>query len=40
METRKRVLGPEHPNTLASMSNLALTFWNQGRLKKAEELDV
>jgi hypothetical protein len=26
MERRKRVLGEEHPDTLASMANLALTF--------------
>ncbi len=26
METRKRVLGEEHPNTLTSMANLALTY--------------
>src|SRR2546423_15531309 len=38
METRKRVLGQEHPNTLTSMANLALTYWNQGRWKEAEEL--
>ena len=40
METRKRVLGQEHPDTLASIDNLALTFWNQGRWKEAEELEV
>ncbi|KAF2834982.1 hypothetical protein M501DRAFT_943158, partial [Patellaria atrata CBS 101060] len=31
METRKRVLGEEHPNTLTSMNNLAFTFKLQGR---------
>jgi hypothetical protein len=40
METRKRVLGVEHPDTLRSMSNLALTFHGQGRWKEAEELNV
>jgi tetratricopeptide (TPR) repeat protein len=40
METRKRVLGDEHPDTLTSMGNLALTYWNQGRWKDAEELEV
>ncbi|KAF1967093.1 kinesin light chain [Bimuria novae-zelandiae CBS 107.79] len=40
METRKRVLGEEHSDTLTSMANLASTFWNQGRWKKAEELGV
>ena len=36
----EKVLGLEHPDTLTSMANLALTFWNQGRWKKAEELEV
>jgi hypothetical protein len=40
METRKRVLGDEHPSTLISMNNLALTYNSQGRWKEAEELDV
>ncbi|KAL4751018.1 hypothetical protein BDW72DRAFT_193288 [Aspergillus terricola var. indicus] len=40
METRKQVLGPEHPDTLTSMANLASTYWNQGRWKEAEELLV
>ncbi|KAF2190316.1 HET-domain-containing protein [Zopfia rhizophila CBS 207.26] len=40
METRKRVLGPEHPDTLISMGNLASTYRNQGRWKEAEELNV
>jgi putative hemolysin len=40
METRKRVLGEEHPDTLAIMANLASTFWNQGRWKEAEDLEV
>lgn len=26
METRKRVLGEEHPDTLSSMANLALIY--------------
>ncbi|KAI0398797.1 P-loop containing nucleoside triphosphate hydrolase protein [Xylaria palmicola] len=39
-DTRKRVLGPEHPDTLNSMSNLASTYWNQGRWKEAETLEV
>ena len=30
MDTRKRVLGEEHPDTLTSMGNLASTFRNQG----------
>jgi hypothetical protein len=32
------VLGEEHPSTLTSMNNLALTFLEQGRWKEAEEL--
>ncbi|KAF5848294.1 hypothetical protein GGP41_005682 [Bipolaris sorokiniana] len=40
METRKRVLGDEHPDTLTSMANLASTYWNQGRWKEAEELQA
>jgi tetratricopeptide repeat protein len=40
MDIQKRVLEPEHPHTLVSMSNLALTFWKQGRWKEAEELQV
>jgi hypothetical protein len=40
MEASKKVLGDEHPNTLTSMANLASTYWNQGRWKEAEELQV
>ncbi|TKA52018.1 hypothetical protein B0A49_12511 [Cryomyces minteri] len=40
IETRKRVLGHEHPDTLISISNLASTYSEQGRLKEAEELEV
>ena len=40
VETRKRVLGEEHPDTLKSIGNLASTFWSQGRWKEAEELDA
>ena len=36
----ERVLGLENPETLNSMANLASTFWNQGRWKEAEELEV
>ena len=35
-----KALGLEHPSTLTSMANLALTYRNQGRWKEAEELDV
>jgi tetratricopeptide (TPR) repeat protein len=40
METKKRVLTLKHPDTLASMGNLASTYSNQGRWKEAEELEV
>jgi hypothetical protein len=40
METRKRVLGNEHPDTLTSMANLASTYWDQGRWAEAEDLQV
>ncbi|KAH7160580.1 hypothetical protein B0J13DRAFT_581474 [Dactylonectria estremocensis] len=40
VNTGKRVLGEEHPGTLASMANLASTYRNQGRWKEAEELEV
>ncbi|XRM46413.1 hypothetical protein ABZX51_009448 [Aspergillus tubingensis] len=40
LELHKRVLGPEHPDTLTSMDNLASTYWNQGRWKEAEELQI
>ncbi len=40
LRTFKRMLGAEHPSTLISMANLALTYWNQGLWKKAEKLEV
>jgi hypothetical protein len=40
METKKRVLGDEHPDTLTSIANLASTYRNQGRWKEAKELQV
>ena len=40
METRKRMLGTEHPDTLITMANLALTHMNRGRWKEAKELEV
>lgn len=39
-KTRKQVFGSEHPHTLISIGNLALTYWNQGRWEDAEELGV
>jgi Tetratricopeptide repeat len=38
METRKRVLGQEHPHTLTSINNLAFTRKEQGRKWEAIEL--
>ncbi|KAH6653678.1 hypothetical protein BKA67DRAFT_660234 [Truncatella angustata] len=40
IEVSKRVVGAEHPDTLAAMNNLALVYSYQGRLKEAEELSV
>jgi len=40
METSNKVLSQEHPDTLVSMLNLALTYRNQGQLIKAEDLEV
>jgi pentatricopeptide repeat protein len=40
IETFKRVLGAEHPDTLISINNLASTYRNQGRWKEAEEMFV
>jgi tetratricopeptide (TPR) repeat protein len=40
LEMRKRVLGPDHPSTLASMANLASIYWKQGRWNEAEKLEV
>ena len=34
------MLGEEHPSTLTSMGNVALTYRNQGRWKEAEGLEV
>ncbi len=40
VETSLRVLGAEHPDTLSTMANLALTYSNQGRWKEAEDLGL
>jgi hypothetical protein len=40
MDTRKRVLSNEHPDSLRSIASLALTFGNQGQWKEAEKLEV
>jgi hypothetical protein len=36
---RSRVLGPEHPETMSSMHNLAVTPRNMGDLSRAWELE-
>jgi len=36
----KKVFGVEYPHTLTSMAGLASTFWSQGLLNEAEELEV
>jgi hypothetical protein len=39
-KVRRELLGEEHPSTLTSMANLALTYSNQGRWDEAESLGV
>ena len=39
LERRKMVLGKEHPDTLTSVSNLALVLQDQGKYKAAEKLN-
>ena len=36
---REKVLGPEHPDTLTSMSNLALVLDSQGKYEEAEAMN-
>ena len=38
MQVRERVLGPEHPDTLASVNDLATLYERQGRYAEAEPL--
>ena len=38
METRKRVLGAEHLDTLTSINNLTFTLKSQSRIKEAVSL--
>jgi tetratricopeptide (TPR) repeat protein len=40
LKIRKQVLGPENPDTLTSMSDLAATYCSQGRWKESEELEL
>jgi hypothetical protein len=38
VEVRRRVLGEEHPATLTSMNNLAITLWEMGEYLSALQL--
>jgi hypothetical protein len=38
LEAMKRTLGDDHPNTLLSMNNLAMSYSNLGRQQEAIEL--
>jgi tetratricopeptide (TPR) repeat protein len=40
IEMRKKLLGPEHPDTLLTMGNLARTYFDQGRWNEAEQLEL
>jgi Tetratricopeptide repeat len=40
MQTRKRVLSEEHPETLSAMVNLALTYRSVGLWKEVEKLEI
>ena len=40
LDLSKKVLGPEHPATLTSLTNLARTFSDQGKYEQADELGV
>ncbi len=39
-EIRRRVLGPEHPDTLLSMTNLAAIYHSEGKYAQAESLGI
>jgi hypothetical protein len=39
METRKRTLSDEHPDTLTTMSNSAAVLSHQGKYNSAEDVD-
>jgi len=40
VEVRIKKQGPEHPNSLASMNNLAMTYSNQGKYEEAAQLQL
>jgi hypothetical protein len=39
LEGREKVLGAEHPHTLASVANLATVLRGQGKYEEAEEMN-
>ena len=39
IDLRRRMLGPEHPDTLTSMQNLAMIYRDQGKYPQAEALN-
>jgi len=39
LAVRKLLLGDEHPDTLATINNLALVYWRQDRLSEAEDIN-
>ena len=40
LDMRTKLLGAEHPDTLTSMSDLAMTYSSQGKWNEAEQLNV
>ena len=40
LKVQKRIVGPEHPDTLVSIDNLALTYENQEKWNEAKALQV
>ena len=40
LDTRNRILGPEHPDTIRAMLNLAVTYKNLGKYVEAEKLEI
>ncbi|KAH6667983.1 hypothetical protein B0J14DRAFT_519380 [Halenospora varia] len=38
LEGREKALGKEHPDTLTSVSSLAVVLWKQGKYEQAEEM--
>jgi hypothetical protein len=38
LEARQRILGDDHPHTLGTMNNLALSYQSLGRTKEAAEM--